>query len=659
AQEGKYELVTMFKLKFGRMVGKTKSISKISPESMDSATKGKKNPGRQKSPGRPKSPKRQKSPARQKSPGRKSPARTASPPRSKPAETTTKARPGTPTRTSTRTRSPARQRNASPTISVSRLTPSRRSPIRRSPGRTVKEVSVEKEKAVRGRTRQIDVEIEPEDKVELKHLDSDEINSLGLIRRFTRSSQSQNREVERVVHLKHFDSVTVTKRLGEFSDEDERSVKTSQSDLKEFADTKSLTEFGGVYGAFLMIMAVPLSVVSLHVFCNESHCSFTKLPNLKKYKLLSTYFDAKSILGVFAYITLLAVLSAIPFGGRKIRGLPNRHKKFDYVMNGLLSFVILLSTGVGLELRNIHIANYILNHIFHLLIASILFGALLSIYVYVKSYYVPVSALNPYTVGKHGVYAFFMGREINPRIFSIVDLKILAFRVLCIGAVLLDFAYLYHSLEIPSNKTESIEPKLISLQPTLVVFILLHSIYFLDGLIFEHSFVSTFEVQQEAFGYMLAMGYLTYPFLTILVAKYITEHGVELDTWKLLLTSLVFIIGYILYRGSNSQKDAFRKNPYSPSLAHLETIPTTQGKKLMVSGFWGIIRHPNYLGDILMHLSFVPFVVCVPPVIYPYLTVLILIHRAHRDHARCKQKYGAAWDRYCNRVKYVLIPKVY
>jgi protein-S-isoprenylcysteine O-methyltransferase Ste14 len=40
-------------------------------------------------------------------------------------------------------------------------------------------------------------------------------------------------------------------------------------------------------------------------------------------------------------------------------------------------------------------------------------------------------------------------------------------------------------------------------------------------------------------------------------------------------------------------------------------------------------------------------------------SILLLIHRTVRDNERCKQKYGAAWDRYCSKVKYVLIPKVY
>lgn len=37
--------------------------------------------------------------------------------------------------------------------------------------------------------------------------------------------------------------------------------------------------------------------------------------------------------------------------------------------------------------------------------------------------------------------------------------------------------------------------------------------------------------------------------------------------------------------------------------ADLKTIPTATGKSLLVSGWWGLVRHPNYLGDLLMALA--------------------------------------------------------
>ena len=38
-------------------------------------------------------------------------------------------------------------------------------------------------------------------------------------------------------------------------------------------------------------------------------------------------------------------------------------------------------------------------------------------------------------------------------------------------------------------------------------------------------------------------------------------------------------------------------------ISDLESIPTSSGKRLLVSGWWGLCRHPNYLGDLIMALA--------------------------------------------------------
>jgi hypothetical protein len=38
-------------------------------------------------------------------------------------------------------------------------------------------------------------------------------------------------------------------------------------------------------------------------------------------------------------------------------------------------------------------------------------------------------------------------------------------------------------------------------------------------------------------------------------------------------------------------------------LIDLETIPTVRGTKLIASGWWGLARHINYFGDLLMAIA--------------------------------------------------------
>jgi len=59
-------------------------------------------------------------------------------------------------------------------------------------------------------------------------------------------------------------------------------------------------------------------------------------------------------------------------------------------------------------------------------------------------------------------------------------------------------------------------------------------------------------------------------------------------------------LGYAVFRGANSQKDAFRRDPGAPGVRHLRSLATASGRRLLVSGWWGVARHVNYLGDWLM-----------------------------------------------------------
>ena len=59
-------------------------------------------------------------------------------------------------------------------------------------------------------------------------------------------------------------------------------------------------------------------------------------------------------------------------------------------------------------------------------------------------------------------------------------------------------------------------------------------------------------------------------------------------------------LGYWVFRGSNGQKNTFRQNPEHTDVRHLETLRTASGRRLLVSGWWGVARHINYFGDWLM-----------------------------------------------------------
>ncbi|CAI9297465.1 unnamed protein product [Lactuca saligna] len=76
-----------------------------------------------------------------------------------------------------------------------------------------------------------------------------------------------------------------------------------------------------------------------------------------------------------------------------------------------------------------------------------------------------------------------------------------------------------------------------------------------------------------------------------------------------------------------------------------ETLRTSAFRSTHVKG---IARHCNYLGDLLLALSFsLPCGISSPvPYFYPIYLLILLIWRERRDESRCAQKHKEVWEEY-------------
>jgi len=83
--------------------------------------------------------------------------------------------------------------------------------------------------------------------------------------------------------------------------------------------------------------------------------------------------------------------------------------------------------------------------------------------------------------------------------------------------------------------------------------------------------------------------------------------------------------------------------------------------KVLISGFWGLSRHINYLGEVMMAagmamlLDYTNFVAWIHPIFYACL----FIARQRQDDYVCEKKYGALWREYCKRVPWRIVPYIY
>lgn len=146
-------------------------------------------------------------------------------------------------------------------------------------------------------------------------------------------------------------------------------------------------------------------------------------------------------------------------------------------------------------------------------------------------------------------------------------------------------------------------------------------------------------------------------FFRTLITKYIIQHRVELPVYGL---AAIVVIGFFIHRASYLQKAALRKNPLNPALARVETISTSRGKKLLVSDWRSWVRHPNYLGDIIFTWTwaFTAGYTQAIPYNFRLLTELFVISQTKRVDEKFNQKYQSAWQDYCSRKRYRLLPRV-
>jgi len=250
------------------------------------------------------------------------------------------------------------------------------------------------------------------------------------------------------------------------------------------------------------------------------------------------------------------------------------------------------------------------------------------------------------------LYDYFMGVRLNPRIGGF-DFKFFCeSRPGLIGWVVVNFALAAKQYELHAALTT----------PMLLV-LAFHFLYVADYFWHEEAILTTWDIKHERFGWMLCWGDLVWvPFTYSLQAHYLVGHPHELPVWGTIGIVLLNLTGYVLFRGANWQKHRFRKDPEALVWGKKPTsIRTSQGALLLTSGWWGIARHVNYLGDLLMGLAW-----CLPclfdhvvPYFYIIYFTILLVHRERRDDAKCRAKYGADWDAYCGKVPWRILPGVY
>lgn len=411
--------------------------------------------------------------------------------------------------------------------------------------------------------------------------------------------------------------------------------------------------YGITLASLLWFFLTPAMVVVVYLLCNKDRCTVLKMPVLPdtvgaylKWKLFPAY-------GVF--LAAQALLQALPVG-RTVYGFPSKifkhHVAFQYRLNG---WVNLLGTcaafGVLLYYRFPMTIPY--RYSFQLLMTALVYAVVLSVFLYIKGIFATRNHKFPYGNTGNILNDFVVGRELAPRIGELYDLATLSFR-----CGLLSWAWLLGSMAWHEYDHHG------CLDYNFAVTVVCQLLYICVIMLDEEYFLGAVFVTEDSLGFVAVVSNLVVvPFFGILPAKFLLEHRQSLPLYCLASIALVFLVGLATLHLSQKRKHFFRRNWPDPSIrGHgLDYLIDKSGNKLLVSGLWGFVRHPNYLGDLLCTLAVA--LPCGFRHVLPYYTLLLcvvmLVARSVQVDSKCRQRYGDLWVHYTQRVKYRLIPYVF
>jgi delta14-sterol reductase/lamin-B receptor len=355
------------------------------------------------------------------------------------------------------------------------------------------------------------------------------------------------------------------------------------------------------------------------------------------------------LIGLYLLWIGFQVLLGVLLPGQIAEGAPLPDgRRLDYRLNGTLAFVLTLLAAAGAAALGWVPAGFLYDE----------FGALVTTAnVVVLLGCFPLLAFGRRQANEEEgrlnlLEAFTVGACRNPRIGEF-DLKFFfESRPSMILWIVIDLSLAAKQYELHGTVSNAM---------LLVVFF--QTLYIADYFYFEDAILSTWDIKHENYGFMLAWGCLVWiPFAYSLQPLYLVSHPEPLPWWGAAGIFLLNAVGFYLFRSSNLQKHRFSSDPMEPIWGQKpDYIQTEHGTLLLTSGWWGIARHCNYLGDWIMALAW--SLTCgfgrVLPYFYPIYFAILLIHREWRDSRHCAAKYGRDWDRYTEKVRWRIIPGIY
>merc|ERR1712038_834619 len=259
-------------------------------------------------------------------------------------------------------------------------------------------------------------------------------------------------------------------------------------------------------------------------------------------------------------------------------------------------------------------------------------------------------------------YLFFAGIELHPRLLGVDIKQWTNCRVGMMGWALLPIVFCVAGIQIHGFSDASLGQMV---NATLV------NIYLLKFFYWETGYFNTLDITLDRAGYYLCWGCLCWVqvFYTF-SAYYMVGHPSKMNVMEAMAVFMFGCLAILLNYIVDLQKEKFKAGG---GQCHIMGRPAKfvaveyknhEGKirksRLLLSGFWGVARHMNYVFEIMLAFSWsLPAIhYGITPFAYVIFLIILLVHRTFRDEEKCSNKYGKGWDNYCEKVPQRFIPGI-
>ena len=418
-------------------------------------------------------------------------------------------------------------------------------------------------------------------------------------------------------------------------------------------------------GPLLIMLLTPPAAILFWIVCRFEPFNGSLLPLFSRAGWQSIganwpwpSFQAAAI--VLGFLLFEAILLKFLPGKRYEGPVTPADERPIYKLNGLSAWAIthaaFFGGSYGLHLFR---AGVLWDRLGEILSTLVVAAFVFCIFLYFKGRLQPSS--RDHSLTGNVVWDYYWGTELHPTLLGINLKQLINSRFSMMGWSLLACSLAAKQAELSG-----------SLSPTMLVTAGLMVIYLLRFFWWESGYFTSLDVMHDRFGYYICWGVMAWvPAFYTLPAQYQVLRPSSLS-WTMAAVIFALGLGMILLnyavdaqrqkmRATNGAAKVWGKAPGLIRAKYVTSDGQEHESLLLASGWWGLARHFHYVPEIGLALAWslpAGFGSIVPYLYVIYLTIL-LTDRAGRDDKRCHKKYGEAWEEYCRRVRWKIVPGLY